>query len=334
MSISTSLAVGGPLVMDAGSDYARLEYAPASGVAGATMTLGAWRTVPLDTERIDYEDIVTLSSNQFTLAAGSYRMSFIAGYESENPTINFRLRNITDGTTVTQNPSQNKSLSAQFFDTSFTITSAKTFEIQVFPSATFAFGQTLTTGDFECYATLELFKKKELASTVTIQHGGSGTTEYAEVVKSYAPNAAGQAIAANTLTTLQLDSPTNNNITGLSVTSNQITLLAGTYEIEALTTLTSLSSGQFFSFACLYNVTDASVISSGGASNGGNSVDVIPMVSTQITITSTKVIEFRCMLGTHASNDVYVSRNYTPFAFTDSTAGLDQRTHIRIWKIA
>jgi len=42
------------------------------GTQGGTFTSGAWRTRDLNTEQSDPDGIVTLSSNQFTLTAGTY----------------------------------------------------------------------------------------------------------------------------------------------------------------------------------------------------------------------------------------------------------------------
>lgn len=48
----------------------------ADSTNGGTFTSGAWQTRDLNTEQSDPEGIVSLSSNQFTLGAGTYRIDF------------------------------------------------------------------------------------------------------------------------------------------------------------------------------------------------------------------------------------------------------------------
>mgnify|MGYP001180440406 FL=1 len=52
--------------------YALLEDRKTSGTAGGTATSGAWYTRDLNTEIADPDSIVSISSNKFTLGAGSY----------------------------------------------------------------------------------------------------------------------------------------------------------------------------------------------------------------------------------------------------------------------
>ena len=49
-----------------------------SGTSGGTFTSGAWRTRDLNTEISDPDGIVSISSNQFTLGAGTYFISWTA----------------------------------------------------------------------------------------------------------------------------------------------------------------------------------------------------------------------------------------------------------------
>jgi hypothetical protein len=49
-----------------------------SGTAGGTFTSGAWRTRDLNTEISDADSIVSISSNQFTLGAGTYLITWVA----------------------------------------------------------------------------------------------------------------------------------------------------------------------------------------------------------------------------------------------------------------
>lgn len=54
------------------ASYAVIADVKSSNADGGTFTLGAWRTRDLNTELSDADSIVSISSNQFTLAAGSY----------------------------------------------------------------------------------------------------------------------------------------------------------------------------------------------------------------------------------------------------------------------
>jgi hypothetical protein len=57
---------------------ARITDSKASGTDGGTFTSGAWRTRDLNAIEDDPDSIVTLSSNQFTLGAGTYLIQWSA----------------------------------------------------------------------------------------------------------------------------------------------------------------------------------------------------------------------------------------------------------------
>ena len=79
--------------------YAVIADQKTSGTDGGTFTSGAWRTRDLNTEVTDVDNIVSISSNQFTLQAGTYLIKARAtAYDCDRHQL--RLRNITDGTTV------------------------------------------------------------------------------------------------------------------------------------------------------------------------------------------------------------------------------------------
>ena len=60
------------------TSYAIIADVKASNADGGTFTSGAWRTRDLNTEITDPDGIVSISSNQFTLGAGSYLIEFLA----------------------------------------------------------------------------------------------------------------------------------------------------------------------------------------------------------------------------------------------------------------
>ena len=80
------------------SSYAIISDTKASNVNGGTFTSGAWRTRDLQTENADPDSIVSISSNQFTLQAGSYLIKFQSTGYHVNRHIT-RLRDITNSAT-------------------------------------------------------------------------------------------------------------------------------------------------------------------------------------------------------------------------------------------
>ena len=81
------------------TSYAIIADVKASNADGGTFTSGAWRTRDLNTELSDEDSIVSISSNQFTLAAGSYLIIFSAPALRVN-SHQLRLYNITSSAAV------------------------------------------------------------------------------------------------------------------------------------------------------------------------------------------------------------------------------------------
>ena len=106
----------------------------ASSNHGGTFTSGAWRTRDLNTELADADSIVSISSNQFTLQAGSYLIRAAAPAYRVNRHL-IRLYNITDSSVVVEgygsySHANDNSLTHTFLSARTTITGAKVFEIQ------------------------------------------------------------------------------------------------------------------------------------------------------------------------------------------------------------
>lgn len=117
-----------------GAPHVILEEQQTSGTNGGTFTSGADRTRTLNTEVRDFFDLCTLSSNQFTLGAGTYaiRWSAPAYQVNSHQTL---LYNVTDtaevkrGTNAVANAgSQSQSLSVGL--AIVTIASSKAFELR------------------------------------------------------------------------------------------------------------------------------------------------------------------------------------------------------------
>ena len=104
------------------------------GTAGGTFNSGARRTRDLNTIDYDPDAIVSLSSNQFTLQAGTYRVLVDAPAYAVDNHRSF-LRNVTDGVDVKTSNSAFSSAGyynqiSPFLVCELTIASAKTFEVQ------------------------------------------------------------------------------------------------------------------------------------------------------------------------------------------------------------
>ena len=107
----------------------------AASTDGGTFTSGAWQTRDLQTEDYDPDGIVSITSNQFTLQAGTYLIRAEApAYAVDAHAA--RLQNITDTTTDLLGTSSRAtndtkpSSSSSSIDGVITIAGAKAFEIQ------------------------------------------------------------------------------------------------------------------------------------------------------------------------------------------------------------
>lgn len=147
-------------------DYILLRDEQSNTTEGGTFTSGAWQTRPLNTISVDTTGVVTLSSNQFALPSGTYRIRASAPAFSVNGH-QLRLQNITDTTTVAygSNAYSRGAALAQahaFLDYRFTIAGTKTFELQHRCASTVStngFGAAMSFGNIEVYAVVELIKE-------------------------------------------------------------------------------------------------------------------------------------------------------------------------------
>ena len=143
------------------SSYAIIADQKAQSTNGGTYTNGDWRTHDLQTEIADPDGIVSISSNQFTLAAGTYFIKWlmVLGQVIYCKT---RLYNITDsaesqiGMTGDGRAGTNLTGFARV-----TIAGSKAFEIQLkgtntVASTGFGFASLFAT---EQYCTVEIFKE-------------------------------------------------------------------------------------------------------------------------------------------------------------------------------
>jgi len=145
--------------------YAIIADQKAQNTGGGTFTSGAWRTRDLNTEITDPDGIVSISSNQFTLGAGSYLIRWSApSYGTDRHQV--RLYNITNSTSagVSQsayNAVTGAAVTATFGSARVVLAGTTVFEIQhqaQTTSATIGLGVGSNFGT-EQYTTVEIFKE-------------------------------------------------------------------------------------------------------------------------------------------------------------------------------
>lgn len=145
--------------------YAKIVDSKSPNTAGGSITAGSFITRDLNTVLFDADSIVSLDSNQVTLQAGTYRFSgYTMGHAIGN--IKARLRNVTDDENVdiSSNGFQSNSgiVSYALFSGRFTISAAKTFEVQMKCSITRSsngLGLQGNLGENERYTELEIWKE-------------------------------------------------------------------------------------------------------------------------------------------------------------------------------
>ena len=136
------------------------------GTDGGTFTAGAWRTRDLNTELIDADGIVSISSNQFTLQAGSYFIeALVPAYKTNRHMIQLyqtsgSATNIQEGTSMYAVNSYQGFNVAHLF-ARVTISGATTYEIRHYAESTVStyglgIGTDLST---EIYTVVKIFKE-------------------------------------------------------------------------------------------------------------------------------------------------------------------------------
>ena len=147
--------------------YAMLGDRKAADADGGTFTSGAHRTRDLTHIEFDPDSIVSLSSNQFTLQAGTYLIKWKApGWKVDHHCT--RLKNATDGTSNGEGTSGYSASGATMNDYSsgtrrITIGGAKAFEI-VHRCSTSASGNGFgawasPNGNYSWYTIVEIYKE-------------------------------------------------------------------------------------------------------------------------------------------------------------------------------
>ena len=149
------------------TSYAIIGDVKANDVDGGTFTEGDWRTRDLNTELADADDIVSISSNQFTLQAGSYLIEAHApAYKTNRHMIKLYQTSgtpadIAFGTGMYANSSYLGNVVSSV-RARVTISTATTYEIRHqgdVSSTTYGFGLGANFSTTELYTVVQIFKE-------------------------------------------------------------------------------------------------------------------------------------------------------------------------------
>jgi len=143
------------------TSYAIIADQKAQNVPGGSFTSGAWRERDLNTEIADPDGIVSISSNQFTLGAGTYLIKWAAptyGVGDQQA----RLYNVTDSAVASVGMSSYASQAwISTGSARVTIAGSKAFSIEHRCQSTYAtgFGYEANFSSTEQYTIVEIFKE-------------------------------------------------------------------------------------------------------------------------------------------------------------------------------
>jgi hypothetical protein len=148
------------------SSYAVISDEKSAGTAGGTFTQDGWRTRDLNTEITDPDGIVSISSNEFTLAAGSYLIKWGAPARSVN-NHKARLYDVTGTATIEAGTSEYAYLHAYAVTPSIgyarvTPSGSNVYRIEhycVLTRSTDGFGTATNVGEPEVYTIVEILKE-------------------------------------------------------------------------------------------------------------------------------------------------------------------------------
>ena len=309
-----------------GFDYVKISDVKAYNAGGGTFTSGDWRTRDINTEDSDASGICTISSNQFTLEAGTYVIN--ANAPASACSLHFaRLYNITDGEETFHSPvnycNNTYDVGGQaFLFGAFTISKQTTFEVQHRSSVTGTFGRyTNTSGWDSIYLIVELFRVKDLSKAMVEM------ANYVKVSDVKAYNVAGGTFTLGAWRTRDINTEDSDASSICSIASNQITLEAGTY----ICNISACGYCVGTHTARLYNITDSEVTLFGTTDNSKYLAEAFSsnrsFISGQFTISvpTTFEVQHYCSL-TYASYGFGVAGS---FADTDSVY-----TVAEFWRVA
>ena len=169
---SSGLTLGSAVTFPAGGtgnpiSIAILVDQKSDGTNGGTFTASAWRTRDLNTEVSDPDGIVSISSNQFTLAAGTYLIEYSSPAYDTNAH-QTKLYDITGSAdlnfgTCEHSGSGDATISRSFGKFIHTITSANVYEIRHYAETTRSdagFGLASASSNVEVFTMVTITKLK------------------------------------------------------------------------------------------------------------------------------------------------------------------------------
>ena len=95
VTVAGALAAGSFTGAGLFSSYAIITNELSAGTEGGTNVANSWTTRDLNTELADPDGIVSISSNKFTLGAGSYLIKWVTAFQNASYTIT-RLYDVTN----------------------------------------------------------------------------------------------------------------------------------------------------------------------------------------------------------------------------------------------
>lgn len=157
---------------------------------------------------------------------------------------------------------------------------------------------------------------------------------YMEYAWRCAPNEAGQSIGANAITTLVLNAVIADKWGYGSLASNQLSLPRGVYLYKFSVPFIDVQGTRGDRAAGLYNVSDGAWVSMEGGSFSDSYYGGKIVGDGQLEIAAAKTFELRL----HSASGVLVRNqgggSVGASTFTSSAAGMDQRTTLKLWKLA
>lgn len=148
------------------TSYAILEDQKSSGTHGGGNTSGSWQTRELNTEIVDPDGIVSVSSNEFQLAAGNYLIKWWSPFFKVGTT-KTRLLDVTNSASrgASQSIEAGTSVSAVLISRGaarVTPTGTTTYKIQYYNSDTKSsngLGVAAASGEVEVYTQVVIYKE-------------------------------------------------------------------------------------------------------------------------------------------------------------------------------
>lgn len=146
------------LTSGAAPDYIELRHTETSGTNDQTLTSATWNTRTINEETVDAGGHCALSSNQFTLSAGTYQFVVTDTHGSNADDVLLRLYNDTDASVIAYSTGM-KGLGIQIaFQGQFTIAAGKALELQIITDTTSAGPALDISGIGEVYTVISLWK--------------------------------------------------------------------------------------------------------------------------------------------------------------------------------